>query len=208
LIVNTITGFEAIESLMVGVVSDTHVPDRVDKLHPQLLQVLKDARVGLILHAGDVCTQTPLDQLGTVAPVFAVRGNRDLFLNGTLPSVRQLTLAGHHVALLHGHGKLQHYLFNKFKMVFQGYQLHIFLNAIVEPVPDAEIIVFGHTHRRVNFWYNKQQLLFNPGSCSLVPRSEKYPSVGLIRLEKDKQAAGEIVDLTGAYLRHRRWELI
>jgi putative phosphoesterase len=203
---NTITGFETAESLKVGVVADTHIPDRVDKFHPQLMQTLQDARVDIILHAGDICTQAPLDLLGTIAPVFAVRGNRDLLFSGSLPNVRQLSLAGHKIALLHGHGKWKHYFYNKLRMMFAGYQLKIFIKTITEPVPDADIVIFGHTHRPVNFWYNNQQLLFNPGSCSLVPYSAKHPSIGLIELKKGEQAKGEIVVLKEARLHFRRWE--
>ena len=63
--------------ITLGVVADTHVPDRARQINPDLLRVLRQAQVQAILHAGDVCSQVVLDQLGQIAPVYAVRGNRD-----------------------------------------------------------------------------------------------------------------------------------
>ena len=204
-IVNTETGFENAGQVLVGVVADTHYPDRVNALHPQLLDTFKNAGVQLILHAGDICTQYPLNQLQEIAPVIAVRGNRDWALAKRLPLARRMQIAGHQVALVHGHGRWSHYLMNKLKMLLQGYQLDIFIPAIVEPMPDAEIIIFGHTHRAVNLWYNERQMLFNPGPCSLVAPPALHPSVGLLNFEAGKPVKGEIVPLTHAILRNRRW---
>ncbi|MCE1253672.1 MAG: metallophosphatase family protein [Anaerolineae bacterium] len=201
----TKTGFETAEQVLVGVVADTHYPDRVNALHPQLLPVLKSAGVQLILHAGDICTTYPLEKLNEIAPVIAVRGNRDWAFSKSLPLARKMEIAGHQVAMVHGHGRWSHYLINKVKMLLQGYNLDIFVPAITEPAPDAEIIVFGHTHRAVNFWYNQRQLLFNPGPCSLVARPAKHPSIGLLRFEKNRPVMGEIVLLEQATLKNRRW---
>ena len=37
-----------------GVLADTHIPDRVPELDPQIIQVFRRAGVAAILHAGDV----------------------------------------------------------------------------------------------------------------------------------------------------------
>ena len=55
---------------IVGVVSDTH-----GLVRPELLQVFKG--VDLILHAGDIGSPEVLEELQTVAPIIAVRGNND-----------------------------------------------------------------------------------------------------------------------------------
>ncbi len=71
--------------IRVGVVADTHVPDRAIDIHPALIPQLKAAGVQRILHAGDVCAPSVLEQLGEIGPVTAVRGNRDwLFGNRSL----------------------------------------------------------------------------------------------------------------------------
>jgi len=142
--------------------------------------------------------------VGAIAPVYAVRGNRDFYFLNLLPMSRTMTLAGHHLALTHGHGGIQPYLFNKIKMFLTGYNLGIFLPTILQSVPDADVYVFGHTHFSVNFWYNGNRLLFNPGSCSTVFKPS-VPSFGILRLEKDKKAEGEIIELKGERVKNRRW---
>jgi putative phosphoesterase len=203
-LIETVTGFETQDLVVLGVVSDTHVPDRADRLHSDLLEKLKSNHVDIILHAGDICVPTVLEQLETVAPVFAVRGNRDFYFLNLLPMSRTMTLAGHRLALTHGHGGLQPYLTNKIKMLLTGYNLGIFLPTILESVPDAEVYVFGHTHFALNVWYNEDRLLFNPGSCSSVFKP-RIPSFGILRLEKDKKAVGEIIELKGERIKNRRW---
>jgi putative phosphoesterase len=58
------------DSLTAGVISDTH-----GVLIPEALQVLSG--VDLIIHAGDIDTQTVLNELNRIAPVAAVLGNMD-----------------------------------------------------------------------------------------------------------------------------------
>ena len=84
----------------VGVVADSHIPDRMRALPPTALEAL--AGVDAILHAGDICVQRVLDALAAVAPVYAVRGNRDLLLR--LPLDRELSFEVVKVGLTHGHG--------------------------------------------------------------------------------------------------------
>ena len=201
----TQTGFELAQQVLVGVVSDTHVPDRADRLHGALLNTLKNRNVDIILHAGDICSPSVLEQLETIAPVLAVRGNRDLYFINSLPMERIMCLAGHQVGLVHGHGPWHHYFFNKVKLLLTGYKLNIFLPVILHSAPGADVIIFGHTHRPINVWYNQYQLLFNPGSCSSVLVRFQSPSIGILKLEKNKKAVGEILELKGELLKNRRW---
>jgi predicted phosphodiesterase len=119
---------------------------------------------------------------------------------------RTMVLAGHTLALVHGHGKIHHYLLNKIKMVLSGYDLANFLPAIRDSIPETEIIVFGHTHRPVNMWYDQNQLLFNPGSSCIAQEPYDFPSLGIIYLEMGKQPEGKIVALEGEKLVNRHWE--
>lgn len=59
--------------LVVGLVSDTHIPESRPSLWPQVLDAFSS--VDLILHAGDLHDVAVLDQLATVAPAYAARGN-------------------------------------------------------------------------------------------------------------------------------------
>jgi Predicted phosphoesterase len=100
--------------LTVGVIADTHIPDRARELHPLIIPALLEAKVDLILHAGDISGRGVLEELGKVAPVIAVRGNRDWQFMNTLPLLQKVELANVPVVLMHGHGGYVNYLKDKF----------------------------------------------------------------------------------------------
>jgi putative phosphoesterase len=58
------------DASMIGIISDTH-----GLIRPESLAALRGS--DLIIHAGDVGESTILEQLGTIAPIVAVRGNID-----------------------------------------------------------------------------------------------------------------------------------
>lgn len=68
----------------VDIISDTH-----GYLSPSLLQHLEGA--DLIIHAGDITSETDFEHLCTIAPVQAVLGNNDYYRDYG-PSVRELNL--------------------------------------------------------------------------------------------------------------------
>jgi putative phosphoesterase len=61
--------------MLIGLVSDTHVPEARRALWDELYAALRG--VDLILHAGDMHDVAVLDWLEAVAPVIGVRGNGD-----------------------------------------------------------------------------------------------------------------------------------
>jgi putative phosphoesterase len=182
--------------LTLGVVADTHVPDRARALPPALFDAL--AGVDAILHAGDVCVQPVLDALRRVAPVHAVRGNRDLFLR--LPRVLRLEFEGVRVGLTHGHGGLLGYVFEKLRYYTVGFYYATYLRQVMAAFAPGEVdvIVFGHSHRPYNGRVNGT-LLFNPGSVG-----PDYPppyGSALGRLTLDAGAArAEIISLPASSL--------
>lgn len=201
----TTTGMEDKNRVLLAVVADTHLPDRVDGFHPDLLDELRQKHVDAILHAGDICVPEAILELEQIAPVFSVLGNRDIFFMAHLPEVRLLNFAGFKITLLHGHGKWIRYLLNKLRMYMAGYRLEIFLPDILKSVPESDVVVFGHLHRPVALWYNEDTFLFNPGSSSQVSSPARYPSYGILRLEKGKKVEGDIIELNGYKIRNRRW---
>ncbi len=90
--------------MKIGLLSDTH-----GWLDPALLDWFAGA--AMILHAGDVGSETILHELGRVAPTLAVRGNVD---GGPwareLPLTRLVRVGGLRVAMLHiaGNAKKPH----------------------------------------------------------------------------------------------------
>jgi putative phosphoesterase len=181
--------------ITVGVVSDTHIPDRVRLLNPQVVSIFQEAGVEAILHAGDVSAPKTLEQLNRIAPVHAVRGNRDWVALRHLPSTQQITLGGAKVGLTHGHGPLLDYIRDRLDYMLNGYRLEMFEPRLLAAFPDADVIVFGHTHRALNHIVDGK-LIFNPGSPHFPDPNTGTPSVGLLHISAQGMVEGEIRMLT------------
>ena len=178
---------------VLGIISDTHIPDRVPRLNPRILEVFQQAGVQHILHAGDIMTQVVLDELARVAPVHAVRGNRDVWNLKHLPTHLQLELDGVRIGLTHGHGTLSDYIYEKFDIAFKGKRVGRYLQRVVADFPQAQVIVFGHLH--VAGVLNLEgKLLLNPGSASCPYPRSLQPSVALLYIESG-HARAEVVEL-------------
>lgn len=86
----------------VGLISDTHMPQRLAALPSAVFSVFQG--VDLLLHAGDVGNLAVLDQLSTIAPVIAVHGNDDTPEAQTaLPYQQVITVHGQRILLWHSH---------------------------------------------------------------------------------------------------------
>jgi putative phosphoesterase len=194
-------------TLIIGIVSDTHIPDRVDRLHPQLLARLAEQRVELILHAGDIAIPRVLKELAQVAPVKAVRGNRDLAGFSSVPWQTSLMLAGHKISLAHGHGSFTSYLWDKIQTLLFGYNFDRYRAILSAQLPDADIIIFGHTHRPVIHKIGVQ-LFFNPGSVSIREPKNQLPTFGVLKFFSDGFFEAEIIELEEYLLVGHHWELI
>lgn len=57
----------------IGLISDTHLPEARKSLWPQIFDAFRG--VDMIFHGGDIHELWVLDELETIAPVFAARGN-------------------------------------------------------------------------------------------------------------------------------------
>ncbi len=159
-------------------------------LPPGALDAL--AGVDAILHAGDVCVQRVLDALAEVAPVYAVRGNRDLALL-RLPLDRELAFEGVRLGLTHGHGGWRRYIGEKLLAVALGYYHTRFLRQVRGRFGSVQAVVFGHSHRPSN-WVMNGVLMFNPGSLGPDYRKPHGPAVGLLTIENGA-IRGEIIRL-------------
>jgi putative phosphoesterase len=192
--------------LTVGVISDTHIPDRVDRVNPEILAGLRAAGVSRILHAGDISLPFVLAELGQIAPVDAVRGNRDLVFGNSLPLVKVIELAGVRVAIMHGHGGWKNYFLNKLVYFQQGYILDRYLPLLLNTVPDTDVVIFGHTHYPENLRF-AGRLVFNPGSASTSISRRLFPSYGLLRIYAGCKVEGEIIQAKNYRIKNRKWEI-
>ncbi len=143
--------------------ADTHIrPGSARRLPGAVYDLVAEADV--ILHAGDVVTADLLDELGGYAPVHAVLGNNDRELVGVLPETLVLDLAGVSVAMVHDSGARRG----------RPARLH-------RRFPDADVVVFGHSHDPVDEAGVDGQLLLNPGSPTWKRRAA-HPTVAVLDL--------------------------
>lgn len=180
--------------ITLGVLADTHIPDRARSLDRRVLEVFRQANVTAILHAGDISVPAVLDELGGVAPVNAVRGNRDWLALGHLPVKTYLEFGGVVIGLTHGHGRWWNYMRDRVDYMLRGYRLELFQPRLLATFPEAQVLVFGHTHRALNHRVN-HKLVFNPGSPHFPDVKNDAPSVGLLHIRAGGRVEGEIVQL-------------
>ena len=192
-----------IETVRFGVLSDTHLPHRLQHLPDSVVEVFATAAVDLILHAGDVNDFRCLEPLSHVAPIIAVQGNahlQDLSRGGAeLPYHVELALCGRHLILTHGHWRGVIGLWGNIA-VAAAYQLGLLsrerinrriAQRLCRRFPRAGVVVFGHSHEPFQAWLGGT-FVFNPGA--VVRDDEGTPSVGLLTLGRDTLEA-EIVPL-------------
>jgi hypothetical protein len=167
--------------MRIGVLADTHIPDRTLELPEEIFGLFEG--VDLILHAGDVCVRAVLDRLEEIAPVFAVRGNRD-DKHWRLPD-RQIVQAGSwRIGLTHGMrwravelpDRLR-YLRGDHRFIDQRRSLCRAFAA-----DGVHCIVFGHTHQVCNETQDGV-LLFNPGGVTPTPGGGPS-SIGMLEIDE------------------------
>ena len=116
------------------------------------------------MHLGDFTHIEVANFLRTFGPLHAVHGNNDREeVRTQFPQRIDLDLEGFHLSLLHGD---------------EGGRTAL---AAARAVRDADLVLFGHSHRPWNARENGT-LLFNPGSPT-DRRWFPYPSFGIIDLE-------------------------
>jgi len=138
----------------VGLISDTH-----GLLRPEAKQAL--AGVERIIHAGDIGARSILDELESVAPVVAVRGNND-------KGEWARSIADTEIVKIDG------------VLIFT---LHDVKELAVDPKASGyAVVIAGHSHRPSI--ENRDGVLFvNPGSAG--PRRFNLPvSLGFLEIER------------------------
>lgn len=148
--------------MIIGVVSDTHMPGRGKELPAALVSGLE--RVDMIIHAGDITEMWVLEKLSQLAPVTAVAGNIDgPEVADALGYKKLLELEGKAIGVFHGHGRGGTTEERAFR-AFSG----------------ADCIVFGHSHAPF-LGKRGEVLMFNPGSPTDKRRQPRC-SYGLLFL--------------------------
>jgi putative phosphoesterase len=143
-------------SLRLVVVADTHSAP-----HPATMRHVRSQSPDAILHAGDIGSLAVLDELRTIAPLFAVRGNIDVRMP-SLPDVLTLDVPlgdSHLLRILLVH------------IAVDGPRLRADAARLARS-RDASLVVCGHSHVPL-IARDRDLSVFNPGSVG--PRRFRLP---------------------------------
>jgi len=165
------------EEILIGLLSDTHVPQRTNKIPEIVFDDFKKRDIDYVFHMGDFTSygvyKNLVDTFGRDR-VVAVRSNTefDSKLDQTLPEKLEFKIYDFNVLMLHGMGGPNIII----KRLIKKLDL---LNS------DYDIVIFGHTHRPVNEISNGI-LFFNPGTTT--PIDNKFTvisSYGYLKITKE-----------------------
>lgn len=173
-------------TMLIGLISDTHIPDHAKEIPEQVKEVFRG--VELILHAGDIYIPSVLDELERLAPVLAAEGDDDPFVTAhdRRVSKRQvLTIEGITIWVVH-----------------------------VRPLPwpweeePPDVVIYGHTHEaklddhlfvpedvnEATLEKTNGMLRISPGSPTFPHYKPKLGTVGLLKVSSGK-AEAQIIQL-------------
>ncbi|MFC1939346.1 metallophosphoesterase family protein [Chloroflexota bacterium] len=157
--------------MLIGLLSDTHIPDAVMVLPPQLRTAFYG--VDIILHAGDIFVASVLDELECIAPVLAAKGDSEY---AEVRSDRRVK--------------------EKHVLTFEGVTIwlwHDGQRSWNEQGELPDVIVSGHTH-----WASVSNhgnvLLVNPGSPTYPIYKCRLGTVAVLSVNSGK-AEAQIVQL-------------
>lgn len=150
----------------IGLISDTH-----GLVRPGVFAALQG--VELILHAGDVGSGV-LPELRVIAPVLAVSGNTDRIGDPELTPSIEREFDGLRVHVSHGH------------------ELGAPTPAALRSAYDADVIVYGHTHRPLVERFEDRWVV-NPGAAG--PRRFSLPASVARMTIRDGAVSIALIDL-------------
>ena len=151
--------------MKIGVISDTHIPEKADFLPEKLIVELK--RCDMVIHAGDMVSIEVAQALKKICPNFkAVSGNMDYAaVRKDFPERDIVRVGKFKIGIKHGFGP-------------PGQLLSLMEGAFKDE--GVDIVIFGHSHNPFNEKKGKT-IFLNPGS----PTDEifaPYKSFGIIEI--------------------------
>jgi putative phosphoesterase len=150
----------------IAILSDTHMPRGNRALPLGAIELLQQA--DHIIHAGDFAAKSVLDELKRYGkPLTAVHGNvDDAELKELLPQTTTLTIdRSKTIAVTHDAGPAKGRL-----------------NRLRRRFPDADAVVFGHSHLPLHEQAPDGFQIFNPGSPT-ERRRAPHKTMGLARVD-------------------------
>lgn len=151
--------------MLIGVISDTHIPERATEIPTMVCKLFKD--VELILHAGDLVSNTVFQELEKLAPTICVQGNMDRRYGLNFPKNEIINVNNVKIGLNHGEVYPRGYTQ---QLKYIGLELGV------------DVLITGHSHVPFIKEVDKM-ILLNPGSPT-VPRMTE-PSVMLVDVDEN-----------------------
>ncbi|MGD0991662.1 MAG: metallophosphoesterase family protein [Gemmatimonadales bacterium] len=158
--------------MRLGLIADTH-----GRVRASVHEVFR--KVDLILHAGDLGGAEVLEELELLAKVVAVYGNVESgIMRRRLPQVARLEVDDLRFVVTHGD-----------QLASREPE------ALKKAFPEADVIVFGHTHRALIHNFPDFSVVINPGAAG-PGRFDLKPSVAILETEPGLPPRARIVELT------------
>jgi hypothetical protein len=146
----------------IAIIADTHLPRGPRRLPETCVERLRSAE--LIIHAGDLMELSVLRELETYGPVLAVHGNvDDAEVRRALPALAVVPVGEQHIYVIHDAGP--------------SYRR---LERLRSRFPEADAVVFGHSHIPLHARDSDGFQIFNPGSPTERRRSPHH-TMGMAR---------------------------
>ena len=131
----------------IGVISDTHIPASVQTFPPAVFRIFSGSN--FIIHCGDAVDESAVNQLESIAPVYAVKGNMDRYASDRPEKLVIQVNEKYVLCVSHGHGSpfgIKDSLISEFSYL------------------KPDLLLFGHTHFPEISAYGGYRFL-NPGSA-------------------------------------------
>lgn len=161
------------ETILIGVISDTHIPTRARAIPPEVFMVFEDANY--IIHAGDFVRLSVAEELQRIAPILGVQGNMDpSAVREKYPRVNSLEVLGWKIGVVH----------DGMPLLRSGR-----LRGLAKR-EGFDVLVSGHTHRG-SVKEEDGILYVNPGSPT-QPLFSKA-SVGILKISEARVEAKIVI---------------
>ncbi len=150
-------------AVQIAILADTHLPKGARRLPAACLRVLRES--ALIIHAGDFTHHSVLEEIRTYGEVAAVHGNvDDTGLRAELPGRRTIEAGGRRIGLVHDAGPAR----GRPERLWAWF-------------PQADAVIFGHSHLPLHKRNSNGFQIFNPGSPTERRRSPHH-TMGIARV--------------------------
>jgi putative phosphoesterase len=149
----------------IAIISDTHMPRGGRRLPLACVERLKGA--DLIVHAGDLVTIPVLRELESYGSVIAVHGNvDDAAVRALLPEVQTIVTEAVTLVVTHDAGAAPGRI-GRMRARF----------------PEADAVIFGHSHLPLHERAEDEFQLFNPGSPTERRRAPEH-TMGIANIDE------------------------